>query len=89
MGFNVYDNTAYSLFEKLKPTSYVYNTGALVTGAKLLGGHATPIVGWDDNVSGGSFLVHNSWGTTWGKAGYFYMPYTVYKSTKIAPANNC
>jgi C1A family cysteine protease len=93
MGFQVYDNTAYAYFERLSTTSYIYNpltsTGALATGVKLLGGHAVPIIGWDDNVGGGSFLVQNSWGTAWGLNGFFYMPYTVFKSTKIVPTNNC
>jgi C1A family cysteine protease len=93
MGFNVYDNTAYTYFERLNTTNSVYNplttSGSLATGVRLLGGHATPIVGYDDNVAGGSFLVQNSWGTSWGNAGYFWMPYTVFKSTKIVPASNC
>ncbi len=94
MGFNVYDNTStYKIFEGLNTTSYIYNplttSGTLVTGARLLGGHATPIIGYDDTIGGGSFRVQNSWGTSWGKDGFFYMPYTVFKSTKIVPAGNC
>jgi C1A family cysteine protease len=94
MGFNVYDiPPLYPLFETLNLTNFTYNpltaNGSLVRGAKLLGGHATPIVGWDDTKSGGSFLVMNSWGKSWGNAGFFWMPYTVYKSTKIVPRNNC
>lgn len=38
------------------------------------GGHAVCIVGYDDNT--GAFKVQNSWGTSWGDAGYFYVPYT-------------
>jgi C1A family cysteine protease len=95
MGFNVYDNSSYTLFEGLNSTNYTYNpltsSGALIKGARLLGGHATPIVGYDDSQAGGAgaFLVENSWGTSWGKAGFFWMPYTVFQSTKIVPANNC
>ena len=95
MGFNVYDNSAYTLFERLNTTNYTYNpltsSGALVSGAKLLGGHATPIVGYDDSQAGGAgaFLVMNSWGTSWGNSGFFWMPYSVFKSTKIVPSNNC
>ena len=47
--------------------------------------HAVDIVGWDDNYSrdnfstrpqgDGAFIVRNSWGTNWGKAGYFYVSY--------------
>ena len=91
MGFNVYDTPSYTLFENLNTTNYTYNplttSGALVSRARLLGGHATPIIGYDD--SKGAFLVQNSWGTSWGNKGFFYMPYTVFKSTKIVPAGNC
>jgi len=95
MGFNVYDNTKYTYFEGLNATSYTYNpltsTGALASGVKLLGGHAVPLVGYDDSQAGGAgaFLVMNSWGTSWGNQGYFWLPYSVFKSTKIVPANNC
>jgi len=95
MGFNVYDTSSYTLFEGLNTNKYVYNpltsSGALVSGAKLLGGHATPLVGYDDNYLGfgiGAFLVENSWGTSWGNNGYFYIPYSVFQSTKIVPAGN-
>jgi len=88
MGFNVYDKTStYQYFEGLNTTSNTYNpltsSGALVSGLTLLGGHATPIVGYDDNKK--AFLVQNSWGTSWGNAGFYYMPYTVFSSTKIVP----
>jgi C1A family cysteine protease len=88
MGFNVYDNNrTYQYFEALNTTSNTYNpltsTGALVKGVTLLGGHATPIVGYDDNKQ--AFLVQNSWGTSWGLNGFYYMPYSVFSSTKIVP----
>ncbi|MFA5389289.1 MAG: C1 family peptidase [Candidatus Omnitrophota bacterium] len=40
---------------------------------KALGGHAVLAVGY--NQKDKRFLVRNSWGTKWGKDGYFTMPY--------------
>jgi C1A family cysteine protease len=38
-----------------------------------IGGHAVCAVGYDDAAR--RFIVRNSWGTDWGKRGYFTMPY--------------
>lgn len=88
MGFNVYDNVrTYQYFEALNTTSYTYNpltsAGALAKGVSLLGGHAVPLIGYDDTKK--AFLVQNSWGTSWGNNGFFYLPYSVFMSTKIVP----
>ncbi len=48
-------------------------------GSKL-GGHAMVFVGYDDSVAGGSFIVLNSWGTTHGINGYFYLPYSFWST---------
>jgi C1A family cysteine protease len=37
------------------------------------GGHAVLAVGYEDATS--RFIVRNSWGPSWGDAGYCYMPY--------------
>lgn len=49
------------------------------------GNHAITVVGWDDNYSknnfytapagDGAFIVKNSWGSSWGDKGYFYISY--------------
>jgi C1A family cysteine protease len=54
-------------------------------GDSLVGGHAVVIVGYDDNKqiaraggggnSQGAFRIRNSWGTSWGVAGYGWLPY--------------
>ena len=38
-------------------------------------GHAMLIVGYDDNFQGGSVRVMNSWGTSWGDAGFVWIRY--------------
>ena len=40
---------------------------------KVLGGHAVLAVGYNQKQK--RFIVRNSWGTKWGKNGYFTMPY--------------
>jgi C1A family cysteine protease len=47
---------------------------------QYVGGHAMNIVGYDDNLNGGSFIVENSWGTGWGDNGYWAMTYEVFNA---------
>ena len=44
-------------------------------GDKCDGGHAVVIVGYDDTKNGGSWIMRNSWGESWGDKGHFYLPY--------------
>ncbi len=45
---------------------------------KIIGGHAVVACGYDDNYDnrGGYLLIKNSWSTSWGQGGYFWMPYS-------------
>jgi C1A family cysteine protease len=49
---------------------------------KLLGGHAVLIVGYNKNNN--TFIARNSWGTSWGDKGYFYMPFQVIQNTSMS-----
>ena len=66
-GFSVYDS-----FESAE----VASSGVVpmpAAGEQLLGGHCVVAVGYDDSEQ--RFICRNSWGTGWGMAGYFTMPY--------------
>jgi len=60
-------------------------TAAYYDGNVTAGNHAVTIVGWDNNFSAknfsttppgnGAWIVKNSWGTSFGESGYFYVSY--------------
>lgn len=54
------------------------------TTEQLLGGHAVAVVGYNDTLNGGRLICRNSWGTSWGDNGYFYMPYGVINDTTMS-----
>ena len=73
--------SVYSSFE----SDAVAKTGIVPIPAKnesLLGGHAILVVGYDDSKS--RWICMNSWGTTWGDNGFFYLPYSYLTNTKLA-----
>lgn len=98
MGFTVYDNSSYTVFEGLGTSSYIYNpltNGKLTRGVSALGGHAVPLVGYFDDgtastsaTGGGYFIVQNSWGTPWGYQGHFLLPYSVLRNSSVVGNNN-
>jgi C1A family cysteine protease len=69
----VFGFTVYESFE----SPQVAQTGVLpmpdVQTESAVGGHAVVAVGYSDPK--GHVIVRNSWGPSWGAAGYFYMPY--------------
>lgn len=49
---------------------------------QCVGGHAVCMVGYDDAKQ--CVLVRNSWGASWGLAGYFWMPYAYIQNPNLA-----
>lgn len=49
---------------------------------EAVGGHAMLAVGYSDTRK--AFLVRNSWGTSWGKSGYHWMPYEYLANTALS-----
>jgi C1A family cysteine protease len=69
----VFGFTVYESFESAE----VARTGMLQMPKPregVAGGHAVLAVGYDDKTE--RFVVRNSWGSSWGKRGYFTMPYS-------------
>lgn len=64
---------------------YNYDTGAQYSSQDIKEDHAVVIVGWDDSYSrdnfkdepagDGAWLAKNTWGTIFGKEGYFWLSY--------------
>jgi C1A family cysteine protease len=64
--------TVYASFE----SAAVASSGVVAMpkpGEKTMGGHCVVVVGYNNKSR--TFILRNSWGTTWGMKGYFTMPY--------------
>lgn len=67
------------------PTKFNKRTAASYTNKFVAPNHGITIVGWDDNYSknnfatkppgNGAWIVKNSYGTSWGDKGYYYISY--------------
>jgi C1A family cysteine protease len=82
IGFDVYES-----FESDEVTATGVMPYPNTLTEEYLGGHAVCIVGYNDNFRStgrGYFIVRNSWGTSWGDQGYFYMPYQVIQNTNMS-----
>ena len=85
---SMYWNSSTSYY-KASTSSYYYP--GYSTGTN----HAVLIVGWNDNYSAsnfsttpagnGAFIVRNSWGTSWGDDGFFYVSYYDYDFGRVGP----
>lgn len=75
-GFSVYES-----FE----SAQVAETGIMPMPAaseRLLGGHAVCAVGYDKSKNWA--IVRNSWGSSWGLGGYFYMPFGILQNANMS-----
>jgi hypothetical protein len=74
--------TVYSSFE----SSTVARTGVMpypnTVKERILGGHAVLLVGYDKTRQ--VYIARNSWGTSWGDSGYFYIPFQVIQNSSMS-----
>jgi len=52
------------------------------TGSNFIGGHCVVIIGYDNTLQ--AFKIRNSWNTTWGINGHFWLSYQFIKNPNLA-----
>jgi len=52
-----------------------YSSGIFNEGGLSRINHAVILLGWDDTVSPGHWIMRNSWGSSWGEGGYMRLAY--------------
>jgi hypothetical protein len=57
---------------------YRHNYRGSFGGSAYAGGHAMNVIGYDDSMNGGSFILENSWSERWGDNGLCAIPYDVF-----------
>ncbi len=70
LAMRVYDNISKTPASGLMPMP--------TASTKFVGGHAVIAVGYDSAKQ--VLVVRNSWGSSWADGGYFYMPYSYFKT---------
>jgi len=74
--------TVYSNFDNISNYNYIYCLSDISGDPR--GGHAVCLCGFDDNLvtsdGVGAFKVANSWGGSWGQAGYWWISYECFQS---------
>ena len=81
IGIEVYSN-----FDNIQNFHYKYCVADTYGGDR--GGHAVTIIGYNDtmttNDGTGAFKMINSWGTSWGQSGYWWMSYVAARNSVLS-----
>ncbi|KAF1995332.1 cysteine proteinase, partial [Amniculicola lignicola CBS 123094] len=72
VGFEIYEDWA-AYANPWSPSNPIYKHNGTAARLNPPVGHLVLVVGYDD--SRGCWILRNSWGPTWGDAGYFYIAY--------------
>lgn len=74
----------FSVYESFESSAVAFSGKLPMPGQSevMVGGHAVLAVGYDDAER--TLLVRNSWGTGWGMAGHFVMPYDYIANPSLA-----